>query len=226
MLESVKQLKILGISSRSSGTESESADPELFSSKMLKESSPQKQETENQFSNMSSEVWKKWVTEQRQEYSQRVKSQHLIRESGSLSWPTTTARDWKGCGNAMPRKDGKSRMDTLEAIAKYGHPDRNKLNKSGKNQESWPTPNTSDQYNSNIPHDIGRGYLRTEVVMNKKANLEEDVAGHCGKATGKLNPDWVEQLMGLPVGWTDLGSWATESSQLPQPKPSSPSSNG
>ena len=27
---------------------------------------------------------------------------------------------------------------------------------------------------------------------------------------GKLNPDWVEQLMGLPTGWTDLGSWATE----------------
>jgi hypothetical protein len=177
MLESVKQLKILGISSRSSGTESESADPELFSSKMLKESSPQKQETENQFSNMSSEVWKKWVTEQRQEYSQRVKSQHLIRESGSLSWPTTTARDWKGCGNAMPRKDGKSRMDTLEAIAKYG-------------QQDQPKPSTN------------------------------------GKSQGSLNPNWVEQLMGLPVGWTDLGSWATESSQLPQPKPSSPSSNG
>ena len=23
----------------------------------------------------------------------------------------------------------------------------------------------------------------------------------------KLNPNWVEQLMGLPIGWTDLGSW-------------------
>jgi hypothetical protein len=114
-----------------------------------------------------------------------------------------------------------------------------KLSTSGKNRESWPTPNTSDQYNSNIPHDIGRGYLRTEVLKSqepqqwptprankvhpeiteenrahlanrKKSNLEEDIAGHCGKATGKLNPDWVEQLMGLPVGWTDLGSWAME----------------
>jgi len=25
-----------------------------------------------------------------------------------------------------------------------------------------------------------------------------------------LNVEWVEQLMGLPVGWTDLGSWGTE----------------
>ena len=23
-------------------------------------------------------------------------------------------------------------------------------------------------------------------------------------ANGKLNPNWVEQLMGLPVGWTQL----------------------
>ena len=29
------------------------------------------------------------------------------------------------------------------------------------------------------------------------------------KQQGKLNPNWVEQLMGLPVGWTDLGCWET-----------------
>ena len=32
----------------------------------------------------------------------------------------------------------------------------------------------------------------------------------------KLNPNWVEQLMGLPIGWTDLGSWGMESSLKPQ----------
>ena len=32
----------------------------------------------------------------------------------------------------------------------------------------------------------------------------------------KLNPAWVCQLMGLPRGWTSLGSWATESSHKPQ----------
>jgi len=48
-------------------------------------------------------------------------------------------------------------------------------------------------------------------------------------STGKLNPRWVETLMGLPVGWTmpscafpvtiaptNCGSLATESSQQPQ----------
>jgi hypothetical protein len=70
-------------------------------------------------------------------------------------------------------------MDTLEAVAKYGHPDQAKLNTSGKNRESWPTP---------------------RETMSRDATHDR----------GKLNPNWVEQLMGLPVGWTDLGSWETE----------------
>ena len=82
-----------------------------------------------------------------------------------------------------------------------------KSSTSGKNQGSWPTPNTSDQYNPNIPHDIGRSYLRTE-------SLPEDQRKP--KPTMKLNPNWVEQLMGLPIGWTDLGSWGTELSPKPQ----------
>ena len=247
LLESVKLLKTPDTSSPTSQTESESANLELFSSKMYKESSVARQQMESQFSNMSSENWKDWVIEQRQEYSQRKKSAHLTRESESSSlgwqtpttmdiertpegmkkrkayresigrkyvegclteqvknwatpqvtdvrtdvrkpsersekankggcknlreevmqpqnWPTATARDWKGCGNAITRKDGKHRIDNLEAVIKYGHPDRDNPNTNGKSQESQ----------------------------------------------GKLNPDWVEHLMGLPVGWTDLGSWETE----------------
>jgi hypothetical protein len=237
LLESVKLLKTPDTSSPTSQTELESANLELFSLKTYKESSVARQPTESQFSNMSSEHWKDWVIEQRQEYSQRKKSAHLIRESESLSWPTATtrdwkdtmntvppsigktrgltlgnavakelqknwstptvmdtaniqkprkknpsggqkpplcqevknwptatARDWKGCGNAITRKDGKHRIDNLEAVIKYGHPDQTNPNTSGKSQESQ----------------------------------------------GKLNPNWVEHLMGLPVGWTDLGSWETE----------------
>jgi hypothetical protein len=84
------------------------------------------------------------------------------------SYPTPTARDWKGCGNATTRKDGKHRMDNLEAIVKYGPQDPTNHSTNGKNHA--------------------------------------------------LNPSWVEQLMGLPVGWTDLDSWVTESYPLPQPE--------
>ena len=65
--DSVKQLTTLGTCSHTSETASETANLELFSSKTLQESSQPRPQTENQFSSMSSESWKAWVTEQRQE---------------------------------------------------------------------------------------------------------------------------------------------------------------
>ena len=165
LLESVKALKILGTCSHTSQPESESANLELFSSKTSKELSQPRPQTENQFSSMSSESWKAWVTEQRQEYSARLKSAHLIRESGSTSWPTATTRDWKDTNATVPPSRANPSKQTLgQRVAHVGLLDQANLSTTGKSQESQ----------------------------------------------GKLNPDWVEQLMGLPVGWTDLGSWATE----------------
>ena len=313
--DSVKQLMIPDTCSHTSEMESGTANLELFSLKTLEESSQPRQGTENQFSNMSSENWKAWVTEQRQEYSQRKKSAHLIRESesSSLGWPTARtsdaeggriqtemteqgfkskrhksnqtfgaklrdavetheenwatpiANDAKGSDYAGTKEnpkalylggqvknwatpivgdahlasnpeaaqkrlaEGKATL-SRQAEAKnwptpttaegtkignqpnfgqvglsnhpsiVGHPDRAKLNKSGKSQESqqWPTPR------ANKVHPQITEENREHLANRKKSNLEEDIAGHCGKATGKLNPNWVEHLMGLPVGWTQL----------------------
>jgi hypothetical protein len=139
---------------------------------------------------MSSESWKAWVTEQRREYSVRLKSAHLTRESesSSLAWPTASARDWKDTAGMSKARDGKAlgRVDQLPR-AVYHHDgllDQANLSTNGKSQESqqWPTPR------ANKVHPV----------------ITEEIAGHCGKAQGKLNPDWVEQLMGLPTGWTDF----------------------
>lgn len=56
----------------------------------------------------------------------------------------------------------------------------------------WPTPNTSD----------ANGYRRSSNKQGGDA-LREAIGG-------KLNPDWVEWLMGWPVGWTDLKPLATD----------------
>ena len=255
LLESVKALKTLDTCSHTSQTESESANLELFSLKTSKELSQPGQQTESQFSSMSSESWKAWVTEQRQEYSVRLKLAHLIRESGSTSWATpqtfdsnnivrtpeklaqTRAEKNAGCMNLReqvhyPEMDhsrkaaknwptvtvgeekyrikGNSQaskcLSAMAARGELGHPDQANLSKTGKSQGSqqWPTPR------ANKVHPVITEENREQLASRKKANLEEEIAGHCGKAQGKLNPDWVEQLMGLPVGWTDLGSWATE----------------
>ena len=407
LLESVKLPKTPDTSSPISQTESESANLELFSSKTYKESSVARQPTENQFSSMSSEHWKDWVIEQRQEYSQRKKSARLTRESESSSlgwstpivgdahlasnpeaaqkrlaegkstlsrqveakswptatvfdttggsyptemvdgvyrskhsqepnspwygaklkdavethekswatpiandakgsdyagtkenpkalylggqvkswqtpttmdiertpegmekrkayresigrkyvegclteqvknwatpstmdhinvvrkpeersekakkggcknlreevmqpqnWPTATTRDWKDTNATVPPSRANPSKQTLgQRVAHVGLQDRANPNTNGKSQESWPTPR------ANKVHPEITEKNREHLANRKKANLEEDIAGHCGKATGKLNPNWVEHLMGLPTGWTDLGSWATE----------------
>ena len=298
--DSVKQLMTLDTCSHTSEMESGTANLELFSSKTLEESSQLRQGTENQFSSMSSESWKDWVIEQRQEYSQRKKSAHLIRESesSSLGWPTARTSDaeggrietemteqgfkskrhrsnqtfgaklrdavetheegknWAtpqtfdsnnlvrtpeklaqtraeknaGCMNlreqvhypdmdhsrkaaknwptiqaSEPRqgyqdrtRGKKGNQKSLTTVVLDGHLDRANLNTNGKSQESWPTPR------ANKVHPQITEENREHLANRKKSNLEEDIAGHCGKATGKLNPNWVEHLMGLPVGWTQL----------------------
>jgi hypothetical protein len=320
--DSVKQLMTPDTCSPTSEMESGTANLELFSSKTLEESSQPRQGTENQFSNMSSENWKDWVTEQRQEYSQRKKSAHLIRESESSSlgwptartsdaeggrietemtdqgfkskrhrsnqtfgaklrdavetheenwatpiandakgsdygyssgkkvnylggqvknwatpqvtdvrtdirkpsersekakkggcknlreevmqpqnWPTATTRDWKDTNATVPPSRANPSKQTLgQRVAYIGLQDQANLNTNGKSQESqqWPTPR------ANKVHPQITEENREHLANRKKSNLEEDIAGHCGKATGKLNPNWVEHLMGLPVGWTQL----------------------
>ena len=212
LLESVTALKIPDTCSHTSQPESESANLELFSSKTSKGLSQPRQQTVSQFSSMSSESWRAWVTEQRQEYSVRLKSAHLTRESGStsLAWPTASARDWKDTAGMSKERNGKAlgRIDQLPR-AVYHHDgllDQANLSTTGKSQGSqqWPTPR------ANKVHPVITEENREQLANRKKANLEEEIAGHCGKAQGKLNPDWVESLMGLPTGWTDLGSWATE----------------
>jgi hypothetical protein len=90
-------------------------------------------------------------------------------------------------------------MDTLpprsaEALA------RAKLKGGCKNLREevhqWATPR-ANKVHPEITEDN-----REHLANRNKSNLEEEIAGHCGKATGKLNPRWVEALMGLPIGWT------------------------
>jgi hypothetical protein len=63
-------------------------------------------------------------------------------------------------------------------------------------QCQWATPR------ANKVHPEITENNRDQLANRNKSNLEEEIAGHCGKATGKLNPRWVETLMGLPIGWT------------------------
>ena len=242
LLESVKQLKTPDTSSPTSQTESESANLELSFSKTWQESSLLRLETEIPFSNMSSENWKDWVTEQRQEYSQRKKLAHLIRESESLSWATPNV-----CGNHNRKGASKTSGDGLSTQVKnwatpqtFDHvnlvrtpeklaqtraeknagcmnfreqvhyPDMDHSRKAAKN---WPTVTVGEEKyrikgNSQASKCLSAMAVRGELGHPGRDNPNTD--GKSQESQGKLNPNWVEHLMGLPAGWTDLGSWETE----------------
>ena len=142
------------------------------------------------------EAYDLWVTRLRQDCLQRKKLAHLIRENDYLFWRTPETGDSVGRKFSVNSR-GEPKLSAQAKIG--GLLDQDSPNTNGKSRGLWPTPNNSDQYNPNLPHDIGRNYLRTEVLPDKKTTPQK----------GKLNPDWVEQLMGLQVGWTDLGCWVT-----------------
>jgi len=173
-------------------------DPESASSRTSRDTSASDSER-------SSASWKNLVIRQRGEYSLRVKLAHLTNASGSSSWPTCAARDYKGESGAGRQERKGNPADTLpNAVAQqYGLPAPAKPSMDGSRQESWATPQTG-------------------ATDNSRPN---------NKGGGKLNPRWVETLMGLPVGWvmpscaspvtiapTNCDSSATESCQPPQPE--------
>ena len=96
-------------------------------------------------------------------------------------------------------------------------------------QKNWGTPRGS-MANSPTEKQIKLGAPAKKIedqVMCEQHNgpPAPEKSNTIGKNHGspKLNPNWVEQLMGLEVGWTqlpaawiDYDSWATESSHKPQ----------
>ena len=132
-------------------------------------------------------------------------------------WPTAAARDWKGCYQNLNRKDGKQRGDLL--------PDAVKLEESGI--ESFTQTNAKDfQTRHGASADLTTANAHAQVRPKTDGSAPEmatpDGRGDTrsgpptqgsSSTTGSLpvlSPDWVEGLMGLEIGWTDLGSWATE----------------
>ena len=115
--------------------------------------------------------------------SHRPESGGIDLQSTVNLWSTPQARDGKGA-------------DLPSRLGKPGLPDQVSASTNGKNPALWMTPEAKNQEGYQVAG--SRRYDR----LGTQANSQQPYSG-------KLNPRWVEQLMGLLVGWTDLGSWAT-----------------
>jgi len=170
-------------------------------------------------------TWKALVIKLRGEYSARLKLAHLTRESEYISWPTATVFDVTGGSYPTELVDGRWRSkhskDPLSPW--YGAKLKDAVEKTEK--MNWPTPDVAQaQKVSNRPNYGQLGLANHPEVHGKtvdRPKMNKDRSGQSGQNKsnshgsnqelfGKLNPNWVEHLMGIPTEWTDLGSWETE----------------
>jgi hypothetical protein len=112
------------------------------------------------------------------------------------NWPTPTASEALKKG-AQPQY-GQICLSNHPIIV--GPVTREKKIKSG-NEKKWATPTTRDHKGSYSPKALVRkdGKSRMDLLPQQAQYDETNIS-----KVGKLNPSWVEQLMGLPVQWSML----------------------
>ena len=106
-------------------------------------------------------------------------------------WATPAARDWKdGAHNPHVSID----LLLRQVTAPEGTQVNRERKRNGATPQRWATPcavDSVDRGNFRMPS------IQRRMEIGKQVTLEMSVIG-------KLSPDWVEALQGLPVGWTDL----------------------
>ncbi len=124
----------------------------------------------------------------------------------AVLWPTPTATDAKASGAAgYSTASGRHAGTTLTDAVVRGF---------------WPTPAAADGMGGPgaAPSMLGSPNLRTEITR-WATPISRDAKGPSTRArrhkggdlpaqaggSGKLNPLWVERLMGFPEAWTDIG---------------------
>ena len=157
---------------------------------LLTASSRTSKDTSALDSEKSSKTWKALVTQRRGEYSARLKLARPISGSGSTSLvnysiPTPTV------GMEAPNQNANTNgPKNLTEVAQ------------GRWNHLWPTPTAHLAKEGGYPAEYTRNTPSLTAVAMKSESKPH--------SSGYLNPEWVEWLMGVPTGWTDLGSWGTE----------------
>ena len=130
---------------------------------------------------------------------------------GSISESTFKQLDLLDSSLKMSRDT--SRLDSPQSLATWKkmvmeqrgeYSQRMKLthHTGGKESLSWATPTAHIAKEGGYPAE----WTRNTPTLTAQATASENKP----HSSGKLNPTWVEWLMGLPTNWTDLGSWGTE----------------
>lgn len=127
------------------------------------------------------ETWPRWGSMRNGASYLRPTPALRICESASGLWPTPTATLGTKGGRVTPRK-GREGGTLIEAVS----------------ARRWPTPCASAS--------ASKGSSPAALTRKSGASRANDRIDHAVMASdgGQLNPEWVEWLMGWPIGWTEL----------------------
>lgn len=133
--------------------------------------------------------------------------------SAAKQWTTPSASDAHRGGTITDRMTGTSLAQQVNTAALWPTPTASLGTKGGlvtarKGREGgtlieavsaryWPTPNASDATK------WSNQTLDDRIQKGQQVRLNTAVSPEGGKG-GQLNPEWVEWLMGWPIGWTEL----------------------
>lgn len=147
-------------------------------------------------------IWPRWGMMRGGEFWALLTPARLTSGSESGLWPTPL----RNCGTG-PGTHGTGGLNIQTAVAIWPTPTKcGNYNRTGASKNSgnglatvvkmYPTPTVQDSKNNGPPSQSERNTPPLNAVVG-----------------GKLNPLWVEWLMGWPLGWTDLHASGTDKFQ-------------
>jgi hypothetical protein len=169
-----------------------------------------------------SKTWQEWVTERRGAYSARLNAVRRTSASGCLSWPSPVATEVRQGFQDRSRGMKGSQESLTTVVLKNGQAAQGNPSTHGSRPESWSTPTVTDasamspeMRPSRIPTGRTTEYLARQIQWatptardHKSGRGKEDrdykeLTPMVERTqAGKLNPRWVETLLGVPIGWT------------------------
>lgn len=136
-------------------------------------------------SELYSETWPKWGIVLDGHAMELPMLERHTNESECSLWATASV-----CGNYNRKGASATSGDGLDTAVKKMH----SVNLS--QAVNWPTPRAREGN--------GGSYGCASIERNADRNYLDGVVIKKEEKPGNLNADWVELLMGLPIGWTDI----------------------
>jgi len=180
---------------------------------------------------LGEEVKKKWPTpNQRDHMGKRRKltdGENVSKTTGTKfgmdlnqaveNWATPQLMDFRSDVRKPEERSEKANKGGCSNLREQVHnwkTDKEKKNWSEESSKGWPTASARDWKDtigmSKARKDrkgLGRIDQLARAVYHDHGQQDQDKSNIDGKSRESskvLNPNWVEQLMGLPVGWTQL----------------------